>query len=44
MMPDDTVSALASPGELGRKLVLVQVRPVAWQQLVAAPSHLLEGW
>lgn len=44
MMPDDTVSALASPGELGRELVLVQVRPVAWQQLVAAPSHLLEGW
>lgn len=42
MMPDDTVSALASPGELGRELV--QIRPVAWQQLVAAPSHLLEGW
>ena len=29
MMPDDTVSAPAGPGELGRNLVLSQVRPVA---------------
>ena len=44
MMPDDTVSALASPGEASRNLALSQVGPLAWQQMVAAPSNLLEGW